>query len=284
MYYKCIVLVIASRGVAYDVFTDYWNRIILQCPSSIKIFLLYSDPNLGLDSDSDSSAEIVVKDHIMTYRGEESLEPGILLKTMAAFRYCENNYDYDFILRTNLSSFWNFPVFSTYLLDLPTEKYIGNIFMQVFDRNRYYVNYRWIHYFYLIDSLLPGGEGEGEGAGKDLFYFLDGAGFVLSRDMIRLVLIPAVIFEKILDIPDDVAITFLLYYNVSVIGGSGSIQIREINILKHMCDTILLVSDLPLDTGFIRNKVYDDFGDRRVDRLNFANEFDYFSYCRKINK
>jgi hypothetical protein len=43
-----------------------------------------------------------------------------------------------------------------------------------------------------------------------------------------------------------------------------------------MCDTILLVSDLPLDTGFIRNKVYDDFGDRRVDRLNFANEFDYF--------
>ena len=86
MYYKCIVLVIASRGIAYDVFTEYWNRIISRCPSSIKIFLLYSDPNLDLDPNS--SEEIVVKDHVMTYRGEESLEPGILLKTMAAFRYC----------------------------------------------------------------------------------------------------------------------------------------------------------------------------------------------------
>jgi hypothetical protein len=264
MYYKCIVLVIASRGGAYDVFTDYWNRIISRCPSSIKIFLLYSDPNLDLDC-----SEIMVEDHVMTYRGEESLEPGILLKTMAAFRYCEKNYDYDFILRTNLSSFWNFPVFSTYLSDLPLEKYIGNIFMQVFDRNRYYVNYRWIHYFYLIDSLLPN-------SGGDLFYFLDGAGFLLSRDMIRLILIPAAsIFEKVLDIPDDVAITFLLYHSLSVVI-DGSIQIREIGIVRHMCDTILLVSDLPLDTGFIRNKVYDDFGDRRVDRLNFANEFDYF--------
>jgi hypothetical protein len=192
---------------------------------------------------------------------------------MAAFRYCENNYDYDFILRTNLSSFWNFPVFSSYLLDLPLEKYVGNIFMQVFDRNRYYINYRWIHYFYLIDSLLP--NGGGSGSGGDLFYFLDGAGFVLSRDMIRLILIPASIFEKVLNIPDDVAITFLLYYNLSL-GGGGSIQIREIGIVKYICDTILLVSDLPSDTGFIRNKVYDNFGDRRVDRLNFANEFDYF--------
>jgi hypothetical protein len=41
-------------------------------------------------------------------RGTESLFPGILQKTLAAMEYCLNTYTFDFLIRTNISSVWNF--------------------------------------------------------------------------------------------------------------------------------------------------------------------------------
>lgn len=43
-------------------------------------------------------------------QGTESLIPGILEKTLAGFDYCLRNFTFQYILRTNISSFFVFPL------------------------------------------------------------------------------------------------------------------------------------------------------------------------------
>jgi hypothetical protein len=50
---------------------------------------------------------ILVKENNIYVRGKESIIPGILKKTMEPLNYINNNYDYDIVIRTNLSSFYN---------------------------------------------------------------------------------------------------------------------------------------------------------------------------------
>lgn len=59
------------------------------------------------------SEEIVVdKDTNTIYiKGEESYIPGVLIKTLKAMEYVYNTYDFDYLIRTNLSNFWNFKLY-----------------------------------------------------------------------------------------------------------------------------------------------------------------------------
>ena len=172
----------------------------------------------------------------------ESLEPGIFLKTMAAIRYCETNFSYDYLLRTNLSSFWNFPC-----LDFQSIT-VGTIFMQLLNRNTLYVNPRWKDFFLIIDGVLP------LDFMKDVFLFLDGAGFLLSREMIRLLLLPFP-YDKIILLPDDIAISVLLYYHI--LHSGRSVEISESSV------------------GFVRNKQH-LVHNRGMDLLNFKHQLDFF--------
>jgi len=43
-------------------------------------------------------------------------------RTLKAFKHIESYYDYDFLLRTNLSTFWNFEQLLNNLNNLPTER------------------------------------------------------------------------------------------------------------------------------------------------------------------
>ena len=124
---------------------------------------------------------------------------------MMAIQFVEEHMDYSYILRTNLSSFWNFSVLFSELRLNPIS--MGTIFLQYLDRNNLCINYRWKDFFDILDSFFSTG---------DLFYFLDGAGFLLSRDMIRLLLLPIIdeYYSKLLLVPDDIAITILLCYNI----------------------------------------------------------------------
>ncbi|MEX0598725.1 MAG: hypothetical protein WD512_19735, partial [Candidatus Paceibacterota bacterium] len=49
----------------------------------------------------------------------ESLKPGVLIKTLDALEYIDNHYNYDILLRTNLSSFFMFDRLSKYIKHLP---------------------------------------------------------------------------------------------------------------------------------------------------------------------
>ena len=140
---SCIVLIIASHSYIYDYFIALWREKIryLSQNNTFRFFFVFSDPSLHID--------VLCVDDCIYCKYEESLEPGIFLKTMAAIRYCEANFSYDYLLRTNLSSFWNFPCLHFDSIS------IGTIFLQLLDRNRLYVNPRWKDFFLIIDDILP---------------------------------------------------------------------------------------------------------------------------------
>lgn len=99
--YKLIILVIANRGEVYDKFVNiYWKKFIEYSNKlgQIKIFLLYGNENIECFSD--------INDNIIKFSEKDSLIPGILNKTLYSFEYLNNNYEFNYILRTNLSSFF----------------------------------------------------------------------------------------------------------------------------------------------------------------------------------
>ena len=108
---RCVVLVIASHNTAFDGFKRIWKEHWDQSAEYLKECLclyLYNDPNLSkLKEDGD--------DLYFPYK-ETYPAPGLLLKTMDALQYLEDRkVTYDFILRTNLSSLFNWKAFMQFL-------------------------------------------------------------------------------------------------------------------------------------------------------------------------
>jgi len=101
---KINLVVIASRSKLYDqMIQTYWVPFIdytKQHYENINIYLVFgSDANLdGLDCLTHLKDNIIISDK------PDSLIPGVLDKTLYAFEYLKGS-DYDFILRTNMSSF-----------------------------------------------------------------------------------------------------------------------------------------------------------------------------------
>jgi len=96
-----IIIVIASKGNIYDkIVKVYWNPFIEYCNKNfknIKIYLLYGDSydkNLNVNPNN-----------LLEYNIKENVIPGVLIKTIKAFKYINENYNYKYVLRTNISSF-----------------------------------------------------------------------------------------------------------------------------------------------------------------------------------
>ena len=98
---KINIVAIASRGKLYDQMMQiYWIpfiQYIKQHHENINIYLVFGkDANLtGLEH---------IKQHIIVSDTPESLIPGVLDKTLYAFD-CLMGNDYDYLIRTNMSSF-----------------------------------------------------------------------------------------------------------------------------------------------------------------------------------
>lgn len=269
-----ICLIIASHNDIYDAFTDLWRENIRlwkekEAKMNLKYLFVFSDPSLN--------NSIVCKDDCILCKCEENIngEPGIFLKTMMAIDFIEqnkNDFQYDYILRTNLSSFWNFSVLyeeiDNYKKTETEVLTINTIFLQFLDRNQLFINTKWKDYFEIIDSIFLDK--------ADTFVFIDGAGFLLSHEIINILLLPldSSIFSKILLLPDDIAISILLYCNCHF--SNKYLKMEELLIYKKIiCNNgDFNVIDRNIDIGFIRNKQSN--GDRNLDIYNFKNEIDFF--------
>ena len=122
---KIIILVILSRNEIYDkIINTYWTKIleyINKNHSNIKVFF-----TIGYDVKVDDLPKII-KENIIISDKRETYTPGILYKTIYSFNYINNNFVYDFLFRTNLSSFLYIKNMLKYIEKLPNEKcYIGS--------------------------------------------------------------------------------------------------------------------------------------------------------------
>lgn len=112
---KIIILVIAIDSVFYNEFKKIWKKYC-HTYSNIKVFFIYNNDQRrsGLDDPAHGlitypSIEYNKDEYDIIYKQyEEIRSPCIYLKTIRAMEYIEDNYDYDFLIRTTLSTFWNF--------------------------------------------------------------------------------------------------------------------------------------------------------------------------------
>lgn len=108
-FYKIIFIVIASD-------TDYYNKNkkilnkFMNSNKDVKTFYIYCNKK-KLNNDEN-----------LYFNCNESLRPGILQKTIQAFQYINKHYNYDYIVRTNLSTFWNINHLLQQIKKLPKEK------------------------------------------------------------------------------------------------------------------------------------------------------------------
>jgi hypothetical protein len=147
---KILVLIIASdRFDGPEIFPPYiamqntWRSYMHLDPDHVEAYFIKGDPNLETDFE--------IRGDVIWSKVEESWIPGILRKTLASLDCMRSRFsEFDYVLRTNLSSFYVFPRLLEFLKTAPREKcYCGPV---------------------INDD------------------FISGCGFILSRDVVELLM------------------------------------------------------------------------------------------------
>lgn len=96
---KIIILIIASfENERYIQMQEIWRKYMNLHPN-IKSYFIVNDPYIKED------ILLNEEENTIYCREVETWSPGITNKTVQAIDYCLQNYDFDYIYRTNLSSF-----------------------------------------------------------------------------------------------------------------------------------------------------------------------------------
>lgn len=106
---RVLVLVIASRGAAYDAMRVAWGRHAP--PAGWRVAWLYGEPHDAPEPGDFVAAGV-----------PECLIPGALDKTISALRGMPLS-EYDYVLRTNLSSWFHWGVLARYLAESPRARF-----------------------------------------------------------------------------------------------------------------------------------------------------------------
>lgn len=265
-HYKLIILIIASQNDVYDLFVKCW-REYMNSVTGVKSFFLYSNPNIETD--------IHITEDCIFHKSNESNIPGIFLKTTAGMSVCNNFFRYDHLLRTNLSSCYHLPRLLKYLDTRTKRDYIGAQFYNL-PNDPSKTTEQSIVNNYLNMKL------------DDKFIFLHGAGFIISQNIVSKYLNEIqknhLAVEKVMILPDDVAITLLLY-NVLTLPEYNQDsyyfpnEFENIYNLKHQCRDVEDPTGYNDETIFhYRNKMDDSCIDNSFEK----RQADVFNYVRQI--
>jgi len=113
---RVLILIIASDHTPlYIKLQSLWRSYMHSDPSRISAYFIKADPNL--------SANYYIHKDVIWSKTAECIIPGILNKTILSIEALLSQIDrFDYILRTNLSSFYVFPKLLQFLNSLPTKK------------------------------------------------------------------------------------------------------------------------------------------------------------------
>jgi hypothetical protein len=112
-HYKAVLLVLASDNTEiYRQFKNIYDQY-LNVNSDIKVFFVFGNKTC---KNSDVSSELV-------FDIPETYYPGMVCKTLSAINWVQNNLTCDYIIRTNISTFWIFDRLLQRLESLPKYNY-----------------------------------------------------------------------------------------------------------------------------------------------------------------
>jgi len=125
MHYKIIFLIISSNN----------EEVYLQMKElQPSIYNLYSNQikYFFIENQSDLNNDVIEENNYLYINGSESFIPGIYQKSIKAIEYVTNNYSFDYVIRTNLSTIWNMDNLFTFLDSQSKEKFAGGYAFQGF--------------------------------------------------------------------------------------------------------------------------------------------------------
>jgi beta-1,4-mannosyl-glycoprotein beta-1,4-N-acetylglucosaminyltransferase len=270
-HYKLIILIIASQSESYDLFVHCWKEY-MNSFSDVRSFFLFSDLNIETD--------ILVTEDSIIHKSLETNNPGIFFKTTAGFSFCDKFLSYDYILRTNLSSFYHIPRLLSFLEKKPKDNYASGQWYNL--PNVPSKNYeRTIVNNYLGLEL------------NNKFIFLHGAGFILSKNIVEQYLNEIQTkpdnLKIFTTISDDVGISLILYNflkhektNINNVEYYHPDIFENTYINKYQPKSIEDPKQFTDDTIFhFRNKADDSCIDnsliqRKIDVFNYVNQIRHF--------
>ncbi len=104
---KLVILIIASdNNPIYREHQEVWKKY-MNSRKEIKSFFIFGDPNI--------KKPVLENGDKLLIKCEESYIPGIFQKSIRAIKYINRKYQYDFLIRTNLSSFYIYDNLLPYL-------------------------------------------------------------------------------------------------------------------------------------------------------------------------
>lgn len=114
---KLLILVISNNYYPYNEFKKWWKCI--KKPDWVEIYFVETRNN--------NKKLIEIEEDVIYINGVDSLRPGIWKKQLFAMKWLLNK-NYDYFLRSNLSTVYNFELLKSYLLNKPRTRLIcGNI-------------------------------------------------------------------------------------------------------------------------------------------------------------
>ena len=124
MHYKIIFLIISSdTDSVYAQMRELSPKYYNLYKNKIKFFFI---ENIIMEED------IIEKNDFLYINGSESFIPGIFQKSIKAIEYINNKYSYDYVIRTNLSTFWHIENLFKLLDNIPKKKFAGGYTFQGF--------------------------------------------------------------------------------------------------------------------------------------------------------
>lgn len=124
--YKIIFLIIASNDDIYYDMIQTWKKYMHKF-SNIKFYFLHSR------NDMDEVLFVDDDENTIFYNSDETYIPGIFLKTIYSMNYCHNNFNYDYLIRTNISTFFDFITLLKYLDNQPRNNFVGGTYGFYYD-------------------------------------------------------------------------------------------------------------------------------------------------------
>ena len=107
--YRAIILVLACNSPNNKLYRNVWKQYMFQ-DNRFKVLFIYGKSHTII-TDYNKDYDIIAKN------SEENLR---INKVLEAFKIIENRYTYDYLIRTNISTFWDFDKLHKHLDSLPT--------------------------------------------------------------------------------------------------------------------------------------------------------------------